>query len=195
MKKEFITIAGTLGSGKSSTANRLAEILHYKRASTGDFMRSMAASRGITLEELSKLAETDDSIDHELDEHNKQIGLGEKVILDSRLGFFFIPDSFKVFLRVDPRIAAERILTNAKALDSNRQNESIQKFDSVETIVKSITHRFESEKKRYFELYGIKDQTAPENFDLVIDTGASEYNSNLEAVAQKIVEEYKKWLA
>lgn len=193
MKKEIITIAGNLGSGKSSTANRLAELHDYRRASTGDFMRQMAASRGMTLDELGDLAKTDPSIDHELDDYTKKVGQDFKVILDSRLGFYFIPDSFKVFLKLSPKIAAERILKD-KDINLNRQNESAEDFDTVEKIAKSVAERVESEKGRYRELYGIEDHMAPENFDLIVDTGLPEFNNNLEAVAQKIFEEYKKWL-
>jgi CMP/dCMP kinase len=189
-KKHIITIAGKLGSGKSSTANRIAEILGYTRASTGDFMRSMANERGISLEELNKISETDATIDTALDDYNKEIGTKENIILDSRLGFFFIPDSFKVFLELDPSVAAERILHDAKE-NQNRRKENKDGFDTVEKIVTSITERLLSERKRYKELYGIEDQTDPKNFDLVIDTATIP----LEQVAQKIVSEYTTWLA
>lgn len=187
-KKSIITIAGKLGSGKSSTANRIAEILGYSRASTGDFMRSIANERGITLGELNTISENDTSIDTALDNYNKEIGEKENVILDSRLGFFFIPESFKVFLDLDPSVAAERILHDAKN-NPNRHTENKEGFDTVEKIAASIRDRLQSERTRYKDMYGIADQTAPENFDLVIDTATMP----LEGVAQKIVEEYKKW--
>jgi len=70
----FITIAGKLGSGKSSTANKVASVLGYTRASTGDFMRKMAEEKGMTLQELSTSAESDPSFDIKLDDYNKEIG-------------------------------------------------------------------------------------------------------------------------
>jgi len=188
-KKHIITIAGSLGSGKSSTANRIAEILGYSRASTGDFSRTLADQRGISLGELNKLAETDPSVDVALDNLNREVGTKKDIILDSRLGFYFIPDSFKVFLYLDPKIAAQRILQDAK-VNPNRQKETTQGFDTEESVVESITLRRASEQKRYQETYGIKDNTAPENFDLVIDTATMP----LEGVAQKIVDTYKTWL-
>lgn len=189
-KKHIITIAGSLGSGKSSTANRVAELLGYTRASTGDFMRSIADKRGVTLAELSVMAETDNGvIDKELDDHNREIGEMDNIVLDSRLGFFFVPVSFKVSLELDPSIAAERILKDAEN-NPNRNKETKQGFDSVPSIIKSINERFESERKRYKELYGIEDHRAPDNFDLVINTATM----TLETVSQKIIEEYKNWL-
>jgi len=188
-QKHIITIAGKLGSGKSSTAKMVAEILGYEHYSTGDFMRSIADKKGIPLGELSKLAEIDLSIDKMLDDHNLEIGSMENVVLDSRLGFYFIPDSFKVFLELDPVVASERILHD-KNFNPNRHKEAEGNFDTPESIKEKINSRLESEKKRYKELYKIDNHTGHENFDLVIDTE----KTPLEEVSRKIIEEYNKWL-
>lgn len=188
-KKTIITFAGKLGSGKSSTANRVAELLGYSRASTGDFMRLIAEKRGISLGELQTIAESDTSIDHELDDNNRAVGQKENIVLDSRLGFHFIPESFKVFLELDPKIAAERILKDAEN-NPARNKEALGGYTSADEIISSTNTRLASERKRYNDLYGIADHTAPGNFDLVIDTGTLP----LEDVAQKIVSEYKNWL-
>lgn len=189
LKKHLITIAGKLGSGKSSTAKMISQILNYKHYSTGDFMRSIANDRKISLAELGKIAETDDSIDKILDDHNLEIGKMENVVLDSRLGFYFIPESFKVFLELDPEIAAERILEDKK-INPNRHTEATGLFNTKESVVEKINNRLLSERKRYKELYGIEDQTAHDNFDLVIDTS----KIPVEEVSQKIIEEYNNWL-
>ncbi len=188
VKKHIITIAGKLGSGKSSTAKLVAELLSYKHYSTGDFMRSIANERGISLTDLSLIAEKDDTIDKALDDHNLEIGKMENVVLDSRLGFHFIPASFKVFLELDPSIACLRILED-KRTNPNRYTEATL-FDSKEKVIESIKNRLLSERKRYKELYGIEDHTAHNNFDLVIDTE----KIPLVEVSQKVIEEYNKWL-
>lgn len=188
-KKHIITIAGSLGSGKSSTAKMVAEILGYEHYSTGDFMRSIADERGISLADLSKLAENDPSIDKILDDHNLEVGAMENVVLDSRLGFHFIPNSFKVFLELDPSIASERILHD-KNFNPNRHKESGGSFDTKESIKEKITLRLESEKKRYNDLYGIQDQKDPRNYDLIINTE----NLPLEEVSKNVIEKYKDWL-
>ncbi len=188
-KKRIITLAGNLGSGKSSTAKRLADILNYEHYSTGDFMRAIADEKGISLIELSSLAESDRSIDEELDNKNKEVGKKENVVIDSRLGFYFIPHSFKVFLKLDPEISAERILKD-KQTNPNRQNEANQDFDTKEGIMRNIKIRQESERKRYQEMYGISDYTDSSNFDLIIDTSLLP----LEGVVDKIIEEYNYWL-
>ncbi len=85
-KKHIITIAGSLGSGKSSTAKRVAEILGYKHFSTGDFFRSIASERGISTVELNKAAETDLTVDKEVDNRSiKIVETESNVVLDSRL--------------------------------------------------------------------------------------------------------------
>lgn len=188
-KKHIITIAGKLGSGKSSTAKKVAEILGYEHRSTGDFFRSIAKERGVSTVELNKLAETDMSIDKEADNKNIEIGKMENIVLDSRLGFHFIPDSFKVFLELNPKIAAKRILED-KNNNSNRSNESSNSFDTEEQILNSISERLLLEKNRYKDIYGIEDNTAHSNFDFVIDTE----NVPLEEVSKKVVEEYNNWL-
>lgn len=187
-QKHIITIAGKLGSGKSSTARLVAQILNYKHYSTGDFMRSIANKKGISLAELNKIAETDDSIDKSLDDHNLEIGKMENIVLDSRLGFYFIPDSFKVFLELSPDIASERIMEDRKT-NTNRHTEAVG-FDTKEKIIESINNRLISERKRYKDLYNIENHTAHTNFDLVIDTE----KISLEEVSKKVVEKYNKWL-
>ena len=55
MKKEIITIGGSLGSGKSSTTKGLEKILGYTRCSTGDFMRKIAEENNMPLEEFNDI--------------------------------------------------------------------------------------------------------------------------------------------
>ncbi len=188
-KKHIITIAGQLGSGKSSTAKKVADVLDYTHYSTGDMMRAIATEQGMTLGELSKIAETDMSIDKKLDDRNIEIGQMENIVLDSRLGFHFIPNSFKVYLDLDPKTSAERIL-NDKKNNPNRDKEDKGNFDNIESIIQSIAKRNVSEKKRYKDLYHIDDPTSHSNFDLVINTK----KIPLEEVSRIVVEEYNKWL-
>jgi cytidylate kinase len=185
MKKEIITIAGVPGSGKSSTADGVAKALGYTRFSSGDFMRKIALERGISINELSLHAETDDSIDISIDDQNRKAGQGEKLVIDSRLAFHWIPNSFKVFLDLPLEISKERILNNLKHNKLREQSEGVADIDGV---YKKITERLESEKKRYKELYNI-DHTDKNNFDLVVDTN----KNNLEQVVEIILNEYKRW--
>src|SRR3989344_7634663 len=103
MKKHIVTIAGSLGSGKSSTAKGVAKVLGFEHFSSGDLYRKMAVDRGISIEEINFLAEKQTEIDHEVD--NLLVKLGqekENLVIDSHTAFHWIPDSFKVFLDLDP---------------------------------------------------------------------------------------------
>ena len=186
MKKEIITINGFPGSGKSSTADLVAKELGYQRFSSGDFMRQIALDRGISLNELSTKAESDKSVDVSIDDAVKAAGEKEKMVIDSRLAFHWIPNSFKVYLDLPPEIAKERIASNLK---TNKFRQASEGNMNVDEIYEKILHRRESEKKRYKELYGV-DHTDKSNFDLVVDTD----KNNLEQVVKIIREEYKKWL-
>jgi cytidylate kinase len=185
MKKEIISITGTLGSGKSSTADLVAKELGFTRFSSGDFTRKIALEMGISLNELSKLEEADKSIDIRVDAEVKKVGEMSKIVIDSRLAYHFIPDSFKVYLDLPPEIAKERIFNNLKENPLRKESES---SSTPEEIYKKIIDRRETEKKRYKELYGV-DHTDHKNFDLVVDTNIN----NLEEVVAIIVAEYEKW--
>jgi len=167
-RKEIISIAGANGSGKSSTAKKLAMQLGYKHLSSGDFMRQIAKEKSITLEELAKIAEKEDWVDNKIDDYVKQAGLEEKVIIDSRLAFHFIPDSFKVYLNLDPKIASERMLNDMKN-NPARHTENQGEIESAEQMAEKSAQRLTSERKRYLDLYGIQNHTDHNNFDLVID--------------------------
>ena len=73
-------------------------------------MRKIAIDMGITLNELSKIAETDSSIDISIDNEVKKAGEMSQVVIDSRLAFHWIPESFKIYLELEPKVAKERIL-------------------------------------------------------------------------------------
>ncbi len=184
-KKEIIAITGTLGSGKSSTADLVAKDLGFKRFSSGDFMRKIALEMGISLNELNIIAQNDPSVDEKIDEEVRKAGKMEKIVIDSRLAFHWIPNSFKVYLDLPPEIAKDRILNNLKENALRKQSED---SSTSEQIYEKIISRLESEKKRYKELYGV-NHTDKNNYDLVIDTN----KNNLEQVVAIILKEYKKW--
>jgi len=186
MKKKIITINGFPGSGKSSTADGVAKELGYKRFSSGDFMRQIALDRGISLNELSKKAENDTSVDVDIDDAVRKAGEGEELVIDSRLAFHWIPESFKVYLDLPPEIAKERISSNLKINKFRQESEGQM---GIEEVYRKIIERFESEKKRYQNLYQV-DHTNKNNFDLVVDT----QKNNLKQVIETIVSEYKKWI-
>lgn len=188
MKKHIITISGLPGSGKSSAAKGVASTLGYEHFSSGDFMRNIALSMGVTLNELGKMAESDDgAIDHKIDAEIRQTAQKDSLVIDSRLAFHWVPEAFKVFLDLPLEISKDRIWHNLK---NNPLREQSEKANSPEEVFNQIKDRLASEQKRYKDLYNI-DYTAKDNFDLVVDTS----KNNIEQTTNIIVNEYKKWLA
>ena len=190
MKRNIITICGVLGSGKSTTAKRVATSLGFAHYSGGDFMRAMANERGITLAELNTLAETDPAIDVEIDRKQKEfMDTHENFVIDSRLGWFWAQDSFKVFLTLPVSAAAERVFADMQAKKAERANEIQKAPETFEEVQARLAERFASEGERYKKYYNIDNYQAPEHFDLVIDTSVND----IPALERLVIEGYKKW--
>lgn len=186
MKKEIITINGFPGSGKSSTANLVAKTLGFERFSSGDFMRKIAVDMGLTINELNIKAETDENIDIEIDNEVRKAGELNQIVIDSRMAFHWIPESFKVYLELPQEIAKERILNSLK---TNKLRQDSEHANTEEEVYTKILERLKSENKRYMSLYNV-DNTKRENYNLVVNTN----KNNLQEVVSMIVTEYKNWL-
>ena len=171
----IVTISGIAGSGKSSVARQLAKALGFKHYSVGDLMRTMAEEKGVSLLKLGEMAETDESIDKELDARQVKLGKeGDNFVIDSRLGFNFIPKSVKVFLDVSLDVGAKRIL------EEGRKNEV---YSDVAESVSKIKERIKSEDKRYKSYYDL-DYHDASHYDLVVDTS----EVDVDVVVGKIID-------
>ncbi|MEM4254654.1 MAG: cytidylate kinase family protein [Candidatus Woesearchaeota archaeon] len=158
----IITISGTPGSGKSTIAKMLAARLGYKHYSAGDFMRQMAVERGIALDELTRIALKDRSIDDEIDRRTVMLGKKEdNFVIDSRLGWKFIPNAVKILLTIRQEVAARRVFAQRRP----DEKENI----SLERTKENMQNRLKAETERYRKLYGV-DYTDAKNHDFVVDT-------------------------
>lgn len=157
----IITISGDLGSGKSVLAKALVDYWGAELYSTGKIQRQMAEERGITTLELNKLAETDKSIDDEIDGNFAKLSQTDRnLVVDSRMAWHFIPDSFKIKLEVNPVLAAERIIA------ADRTNE---KYGDFNATLQGLKDRKTSERERFKKYYNV-DIEDQDNYDLVIET-------------------------
>ncbi len=185
-KRKIITIAGKPGSGKSTTSKKVAAELGYMHFSSGDLFRAIAKERGIDVYEVNVLAETEKEIDHQVDKRLQEMGKTEHdLVIDSRMAWHWMPDSFKVYLDLDVTDAAERILTHA---DPKRM-EAEHIPETVEAYAQQLQRRLESETKRYFDLYEANPYNI-DNYDLVVDTKIY----NIQDVTDQILDAYKAWL-
>ncbi|MBI5148601.1 cytidylate kinase family protein [Candidatus Pacearchaeota archaeon] len=157
-----ITIAGQNGSGKSTVAKFLAKKFKLKHYSAGDLRGQIAMKMGITIDELNRLGEKEFWTDKIIDEYQRELGKKEdNFVIDGRLSFYFIPDSIKIFLRVDPQVGAERIFKNPRP-DEEKKN-------SAAEIKKMITERYKRDIARYKKYYHVNIEDLS-NYDIIIDT-------------------------
>lgn len=116
----------------------------------------------MTILELSRVAEEDETIDREIDERSARLaGSGRSFVMDARLGWHFVPGSVKVFLDVRPEVAAARVYGAGR----HGERENVD-FDAT---IAAISERTESERERYQNYYGI-DYLDLSQYDLVVDT-------------------------
>jgi len=186
-RKHIITISGKPGSGKSSTADKVAELLGYTRHSSGDIVRRILAKRGLSLAEYNEQAETNHALDQTVDEMLRALRDKKDIVVDSRLGFYWIPESFKVYLDLDIDVATARIFKDAVTNASRSgAGEGIAGLGDVASQVRS---RMEDERSRFQDLYRV-DPYDPSHFDLVIDTS----RHSPQTVALTVFDTYRRWL-
>ncbi len=165
-----ITISGKPGSGKSTIASALCSEFGLKYYSIGEIFRKIAAKTGKNIVELNKYP---DNVDSLVDNEQKLIGKeNDNFVMDSRLGFYFIPDAIHIYLDVDPEVAAQRILK------ADRKHE---KYVSLEEAKNKLMERHTLERERYLSLYGI-DADDRKNYDLYIDTTTLRADEVLEQI-------------
>jgi len=186
-RKHIITLSGKPGSGKSSTADRVAEMLGYTRHSSGDMVRRILAHKGMTLTEYNAKAADDHSLDTAVDEALRSLRDHDDIVVDSRLGFYWIPESFKVYLDLDMDVATARIFKDA--VSNNNRSKAGEGISNLSDVAKQVQERMENERARFRELYHI-DPYDPSHFDLIIDTS----RHHPQTVALTVYDTYKRWL-
>ena len=177
--KVKITITGALHSGKSTIAKAISEALDYTYFSVGELQRKLAVEKNMSITEYNKYM-LDNKLDHEVDNRTAQIGReSENFIFDARLAWHFIPDSFKIYLKVELNVAVERAMKNERG--------NSEKYVSKEEAKVNIIERRRLEISRFKDIYGI-DIDKESNYDLVIDTS----NISMEEVAKNAIEAIKR---
>ncbi len=154
-----ITIAGDIGSGKSTVAKRLAELADVEPLSTGGIQRQLAQKRGVSVLELNRLAENDGSIDREIDSYLMSLP-PNNLVVESRMAWHFVPDTLKVYLYISDHAAARRIV------GAQRSDEG---YETIAEATQPILDRRNSEILRFKKYYDV-DIDDLRNYDLVVDT-------------------------
>lgn len=153
----MITISGSHGTGKSTYAKRLAEEFGLRFVSAGMIFRQIASERGVSQEELSRLAEKDKRIDLLIDERTKEEAKKGSVVLDGHLAGWMARDyaDIKIFLTASIPVRAQRI--------AKRNQIPIKEAERQLLTVERI------EKSRWKKLYKINlaDQLI---YDVILNT-------------------------
>lgn len=183
MKKRIISIAGDLGSGKTTVTKLMQRDLGYEIYRNGTYFRKLAVEHGMSVTEFNEYVKDHPEIDRQIEQSAKEYAAEhEDLIIDARLGWYAVPESFKVYLTVDLEESARRAFNDPDRKES-------ENFSTLEEQKADIQKRFSLENNRYFELYGVhKDDLS--NYDFVLDTTYL----TPEEVNKKIIEEYNKWL-
>ena len=179
----IITITGKPCSGKGTVAKEFCKEYDFKYVCTGDMFREHAKKLGydniLTFqEEDPRVKEIDNIVDSSI----KKLGetkLHENIVIDSRLAWYFIPNSFKVFIDVDKKVAGKRLL------EANRETEQTESLDDA---IKKLETRWQVENDRYFELYHTNNLNM-NNYDFVIDSS----NLSPTEIMKKIHTKYKEF--
>ena len=176
-----ITITGDLGSGKTTVAKKLCNILNYTYFSTGKIQREIAAQRKTNTLNLNYIAENDSSIDEYID--NQLILLNNDTtnhIIDSRLAWHFVKNSFKIYIQVDPLVAASRVQN-----DQIRTNENIEK--DIQLEANQLLQRKNLEDNRFLHKYGVHCGDM-QNYDFVIDSSTLSIDQVINLIEKKFYE-------
>lgn len=177
LQQRMISIAGHVGSGKSTVARLISERTGMELFSTGGVFRRMADRMGMTVLELNEYARGHPEVDDEVDGHLRRLAASPRpLVIDSRMAWFFVPGSFKVFLVVDAAEGARRVY------GAGRHDEHHRSIDAAQEEGKA---RERVEAHRYLELYGVvRDDWR--NYHLIVDSSHASPELVAEAVAAAV---------
>jgi CMP/dCMP kinase len=179
----IISLSGAPGSGKSTIAQLLSDKLGWQRYYIGRIWREMASKHGVDVKEYSKLNESSPNKDREVDEYQRELGKNEdNFIIEGRTSWYFIPQSFKIYLYVEPEEGAKRIFGSLQKKNNRNEGENLATWQDV---LASNKERMASDNGRYLKYYGI-DVNDKKNFDFYLDT------TNL--TPEQVFSEVLKWV-
>lgn len=211
IRNKIITISGEPASGKSTVVKVIKDKYEqmgyqvqiisvgnvFRQLIQEEYYKTYPDRKNVSLADIQtdeefkpKRNKIDKMVDEEVARRGQLINQTEHpnnvYIIDSRLAWSNIPDSYAIRLTINEAIAGQRAFN-----DPNRGPED--RYDTVEEAIEKTKLRKLSEVQRYKERYGV-DLTNPDNYDLIVDTSFS----NQEELADIIIkgeENYRtgKW--
>ncbi len=158
-----ITLSGSVGSGKSTIGKLLSENLGVEFISVGNLSRKKAESMGMDIDQFQIYLKKHPKMDKEMDDYiAEEMSRKDSFVLDYRLGFHFIKDSFNVLLKVSPELALKRIISRIGT------NEFYEGLSMAQKIAK-MNSRNLNMQTRFLELYNV-DFLNERSYHLVLET-------------------------
>jgi cytidylate kinase len=150
----ILTVGGFAGSGTTTLCRAIAQHFTLTHVYAGQIFRDMAAQRGLTVQEFSEMAETDETIDLYIDQEQKKRAVDGSVV-EGRITAYLVDATVKIWLKAPLSVRSQRI----------SRREQI----SAEESLQKIKAREASEKQRYLQYYQIDvdDLTV---YDLILNT-------------------------
>ncbi len=179
--KIIIALSGFHGTGKSSLARDIADRYGLKIVSSGMVFRKIAEEMGLTLEELSRLAEESPEIDEMIDSRLKKLAMEGGVVADALLSGWMLKDiaHIKIWLKAPKEIRIRRI--------AEREDRD------YEEVYRETMAREGSEIKRFKRYYNI-DLNDLSIYDFVVSTYPFDYES-VKGILFSIIDGYLKVMA
>jgi len=177
-KSLVITIGGLHGTGKSTYAKALAKIFNLKHLSAGEMFRRIAKERGLSLLDLTSIAEKNMEIDTLIDSRVKEEARKGSIVIDGLLSAWMAGEfaDVKIYLYAPDEVRFKRIA----------QRDNI----SYEEAKKVTLERERAEKERFKRYYGIniEDLTV---YDIALNTELLPLESNIKVLTNALKEYIK----
>lgn len=150
-----IAVSSKSGCGNSTVSRIVSERLKIRLVNFT--FHDMARERGVSFEEMCRLAEEDSAYDRELDRRQVELARESSCVLASRLAIWLLRDDadITVYLTASPAVRSRRIARREGVSDETAHRETLA--------------RDARDRQRYLKLYGIDiDQYA--HASLVVNT-------------------------
>ena len=161
-RKDVISITGDLASGQSTVSKMLAEDLGFFLYRNGTYFRELAIKSGMSVTEFGFYVKDHPEIDIEIERSATEYAKNnENIVIDAKLGWYAVPESFKVYLKVDVDVAAKRAFA-----DPHRKRS--EDLPTLEEQKADMIKRTKSDLQRYLDLYKVRRDDM-NNYDLALN--------------------------